>query len=64
MEEHAGSSNITWYDCSRRLRSEGYNHTQGNTFAKIVGKGMIFACILRHPDGAHTVEYGKKVTPY
>lgn len=61
MEEHAGSCNVTWFDCSRELRAAGYNHTAGDNFARIKekGRGLDHARIKRDASGAHWIEYGK-----
>jgi len=48
---------MTFDECSKHLRAEGFNHVEDNRWAKIIGPRKIaFAWVLKTESG-HAIEY-------
>lgn len=46
----------TWMQAALELRQKGYNHTAGDNYARVNGKRLDRAHIIRNPDGTFSVK--------
>lgn len=61
LKPYQGSPGEDWFACSRELRANGFNHTAGNSFAKLEGRKITQrATIWLDANDAPCIVYGEK----